>query len=131
MKCSISLAIGGETHSDSGKETLGHVGHDDTDEEDDRVQPVVTQDEGNDEEADTEEDSDPGDDVDEVLDLLGNGGLTSLQTGGKSSNPAHHGVVPDVDHHPDGGALDSVGGEERQVLRLERVLVGEFGASRL
>merc|ERR1719336_2872195 len=62
----------GETHSDSGKETFRDVGHDDTDEEDDSVQPVVTQDEGDDEEADTEEDSDASDDVDEVLDLLGN-----------------------------------------------------------
>ena len=38
----------------------------------------------------SEADSDAGDDVDEVLDLLGNWGLTSLKTGGKSGNSAHH-----------------------------------------
>merc|ERR1719336_712712 len=121
----------GETHSDSGKKTLRNVGDNDTDQEDDSIKPVVAEDEGNDEEGDSKEDSDTSDDVDEMGNFLGNGSLIRGQTRGKTSNPAHHRVVPDVDHHTDGGALDSVGGEERQVLRLQRVLVGEFGASRL
>ena len=81
------LGSQGETDSDGSKETLGHVGDDDPDEEDDRVQPVVAEDEGDDEEGDSEEDGDTGDDVDEVLDLLGNGGLATLKSGGQSSNP--------------------------------------------
>ena len=85
-----SLGGEGEADSDGGEETLGHVGHDDADQEDHGVEPVVAEDEGDDEEGDSEEDGDGGDDVDEVLDLLGNRGLTSLKTGGKTSNSAHH-----------------------------------------
>ena len=81
------LGCQSETDSDSSKETLGHVGDDDADEEDDRVEPVVAEDEGDDEEGDSEEDGDAGDDVDEVLDLLGDGGLASLKSGGEAGNP--------------------------------------------
>ena len=45
------------THSDSGKKTLRYIGHNDTNQEDDSVQPVVTQDEGNDEECHSQEHS--------------------------------------------------------------------------
>merc|ERR1719239_489754 len=107
MKCSISLAMG--------------VCHDDSDQEDDGVEPVVAEDEGDDEEADAEEDSDGGDDVDEVFNLLGDGGLPSLETRGESSNPSHHRVVSDVDDHPDAGALHCVCGEECKVSRLQWV----------
>ena len=63
------------THSDRGQQTLWHISHDDTDEEDDGLQPSVTQDEGQDEEGHAKEDSHARDDVDEVLDLLGDGCL--------------------------------------------------------
>ena len=43
------------------KRTFGHVGDDDSDEEDDGVEPVVAQDAGDQEEAHSEEDSDRGD----------------------------------------------------------------------
>merc|ERR1711953_1440655 len=69
----------GEADSDGGQETLGHVGYDDTDQEDDGVQPVVSENEGDDEEGDAEEDSDSSDDVDEVSNLLSNGSLVALQ----------------------------------------------------
>ena len=77
---------------DSGgsEQALRLVCHNHPDEKDDSVEPVVAEDEGDDEEGDSEEDGDGGDDVDEVLDLLGNRGLTSLKTGGKTSNSAHH-----------------------------------------
>ena len=111
-----------ETDSDSGQETLRHVGHNDTDQEDDGIKPVVAKDEGNDEEADTEEDGDSGDDVDEMLNFLGNGSLSSLKTRSKSSNPAHHSVVSNVDHHSNAGALNSVGREETNVLCFQGIL---------
>merc|ERR1719384_1086505 len=116
----------GEADGDGGQQTLGHVGHDDTDQEDDGVQPVVAEDEGDDEESDSEEDSDSGDDVDEVSNLLSNGSLVALQARGQTSNPAHHGVVSNVDHHSGGSSLHGVGGEESQVLGLQRIVVGEF-----
>ncbi len=69
------------THSDSSQETFWHVGDNDTDEEDDGLQPPVSKDEWEDEEGDTQEDSHASDDVDEVLDLFGDGSFSALQTG--------------------------------------------------
>ena len=94
------LCCQSETDSDGSEEALGYVCHNDPDEEDDSVEPVVAEDEGDDEEADAKEDSDSGDDVDEVLDLLGNGGLTNLQTRCESSDSSHDCVVSDVPSLP-------------------------------
>ena len=73
--------LGGEGQADgySGEQSLRYVGNNDSDEEDDGIQPVVTKDEGNDEEADTKEDCDPSDDMDEMSDLLCNGGVSSVE----------------------------------------------------
>ena len=46
-------------------------------------------------------------------------------------NPAHDGEVADVDDDAFGGALDGVGGEEGQVLGLQRVFVSELRRSGL
>ena len=78
-----------KTDGDSCKKSFRYIGDDDADEEDDRVEPVVAEDEGDDEEGDAKEDGDAGDDVDEVLDLFGDRGLTSLETGGQTSNPGY------------------------------------------
>merc|ERR1719341_1773209 len=123
--------LGGQRQADGdgGKKTFGHVGHDDADQEDDGVEPVVAEDEGDDEEGDTEEDSNAGDDVNEVFNLFGDGGLSSFKTRGQTSNPAHDSVVTDVDDHAHGGSLYCVGREEGQVLRLQGVLVSEFWAA--
>ena len=81
------LCCQSETNSDSSKEPLRYVRHNDPDEEDDSVEPVVAEDEGDDEEADAKEDSDGGDDVDEVGDLFGDRSVASVQSRSKSSNP--------------------------------------------
>ena len=112
----------GETDGDSCKKSFRYIGDDDTDEEDDSVEPVVAQDEGDYEETDAKEDGDGGDDVDEVLNLLGDRGLATLKSRDEPSNPAHHRVVSDVDHHPDTGSLNSVCREEGKVSCLEGVL---------
>merc|ERR1719336_3460893 len=125
------LGSEGETHSDSGKETLGDVGHDDTDQEDDSIKPVVAEDEGNDEEGDSKEDSDTSDDVDKMGNFLGNGSLIRSQTRGKTSNSSHDSVVSNVDDNTDGSSFHRIGGEESKILGLQWILVGEFGASGL
>ena len=84
------LCCQGETDGDSCKKSFRYIGDDDADEEYDSVEPVVAQDEGDYEETDAKEDGDGGNDVDEVLNLLGNRGLTSLKTRGKTSNSAHN-----------------------------------------
>lgn len=98
-------ALGGEcqTHSDSGKQTFGHVGHNDTNEEDDSVQPMVAQDESNHEESHTQEDGHTSDQVDEMVDFLGDGGLASVQTGGQTSDTSHDSVVTAADDHANTG----------------------------
>ena len=65
-----------KTHSDSGEQTFGHVSDNNTDQEDDSIKPIVAEDEGNDEERHTEEHSHSSDDVDEMSNLLSNGGVT-------------------------------------------------------
>jgi hypothetical protein len=101
-------ALGGErqTHSDSGEQTFGHVGHDDTNEEDDSVQPMVAEDESNDEEGHTQEDSHTSDQVDEMVDFLGDGGLAGAQTGGQASNTSHDSVVSAADDNAHGGTCE-------------------------
>ena len=91
------------THCDSGEQTLGHVGDNDTDEENDGIQPVVAQDEGDKEEGYTKEHSHPRDDVDEMLDLPGDRGLTHLESGGQVGNTAHDGSVTGTDDHAAAG----------------------------
>ena len=81
------LSCQSETDSGSSEEALRYVCHNDPHEKDDSVEPVVAQDESDYEETDTKEDGDCGDDVDEVLDLLGDRGLTSLKSGGQAGNP--------------------------------------------
>ena len=125
--------LGGQrqTDRDSGQQALGHIGHDNPDEEDNSVEPVVAEDKGDDEEGDPEEDGHPGDDVDKVGNLLGNRGLTRFQADGEAGNAAHHCVVANHDDNALGGALDGVGGEEGKVLGLERILVGVFRSAGL
>ena len=52
--------LGGESEADGdgGKKTLRNVGHDDSDQEDDSIQPIVAENEGDYEEGYPEEDSD-------------------------------------------------------------------------
>merc|ERR1712110_1208502 len=117
------LGSQGEADGDSGKETLGHIGHNYTNEEDDGIEPVIAKDEGNDEEGHTKKDCDGGDDVNEVFDFFGNWCLSTLEARSEASNPSHHRVVTDVDHHPDAGAFHGVGGEEANVLSFQGILV--------
>lgn len=66
-------------HSDSSQQSFRHIGHNNTNEEDDSLQPAVAQDDGQDEETESQEDGHTCDDVNEVLNLLGNGGLPRFQ----------------------------------------------------
>lgn len=88
-----------ETDGDSGEETFRHVGYDDTNKENDSVEPLVAQGQRNDEEGDAQEHGHSGDDVDEMFNLFGDGRLSATQSGSQSSNTAHYRVVSDVDDH--------------------------------
>lgn len=85
------------TYSDSGQQPLGYISHNDANEEDDGLQPAVAQDDGQDEEGDTQEDGHASDDMDEVLNLLGDGGLPSLKARGEGGDAAHDCAVSGAD----------------------------------
>ena len=64
------------TYGDSSEQSLRHVSHNDTNEEDDSIEPVISQDEGDDEEGHSEENGHSSDDMDEMGNLFGNGSVT-------------------------------------------------------
>ena len=91
-----------KTHSDSRQETFWHVGHNDTDEEDDGFQPAIPKDEWEDTEGNTQDDGHAGDDVDKVCYLDGDGSLATLQTGNQAGDTTHDGPVSGVDDDSSG-----------------------------
>ena len=126
-----ALGREGQAHGDSGQQTLWHVSDDDSDEEDNGVEPVIAQNEGDDEEGDAEEDGDTGDQVDEVVNLLGDWCLTGIKAGGQTGDPSHRRLITTADDHTLGRALDGVRREEREILGFQRVLIRELGRPRL
>ena len=129
----LGHALGGEreAHGDGGEQTLGHVGHNDADEKDDRVEPVVAEHERDDEERDAEEDGHARDQVNEVRYFARNRRLARVQARREVGYAAHDRAIAGANHHAGARALDGVGGEEGDVARLERILVGELGRARL
>jgi hypothetical protein len=59
-----------------------------TNEEDDRVEPLVAEEEGHHEEGDAEEDGHVGDQLDEVVQLLGDRSLALAQVRGEVGDPS-------------------------------------------
>ena len=80
-----------------------------TNKEDNSFEPVVAEDKSHDEESDTEENGNTGDDVDEMLDFLGDGRVTGVDVGGEGGDAAHDGVVTASDNNTTSGTLDAVG----------------------
>ena len=62
----------------------------------------LTDDESNNEESDSQEHSNTRDDVDEMRNLLGDGGVSGLNAGGQAGDATHTGVISDIDHQPAG-----------------------------
>lgn len=87
------------TYSHSSQQTLRHVSDDDTNEEDHSIEPVIAEDEGNDEEGDAEEDRHASDDVNKVLNLLGNRRLTHFKTGSEVSNSSDNSTIARIHHN--------------------------------
>ncbi|KAF1751148.1 hypothetical protein GCK72_017702 [Caenorhabditis remanei] len=75
-------SLGGEckTHGNGGDQSFWYVGDDNTDEENDSGKPMVSKDEGDDEEGDTKEDGDSSDKMDEMLDFTSNWGHSGVKS---------------------------------------------------
>lgn len=88
-----------------GQKTFGNIGDDDSDDEDDCVQPEVSQEEGDDEEGEAEEEGDGGDQMDEVGDLICHRSLSRcLQTRRQVGNSTHDSPITCADHDTSAGA---------------------------
>ena len=84
------------------KKTFGDVSDDDADEEDDGIEPLVAQGQGDDEEGDAQEDGHSGDEVNEMGNFTSDGRFIGLQTRSQSSDASHHRVVTDADDNGTG-----------------------------
>ena len=116
-----------QAYSDGGQKTFWNIGDDDSDEEDDGFDQVVSEDEGENEETDSEEYGDSGNDVDEMFDFSGDWGVTGFESGGETGNSAHDGVVTAENNDTFGGTFVTVGTEESDVFGFQWVFVGEIG----
>ena len=102
-----------------------------TNKEDNSFEPVVAEDESHNEESNSEENGNTGDDVDEMLDFLGDGRVTGVDVGGEGGDAAHDGVVTASDNDTTSGTLDAVGWEEGNVLGLQNLGLWVFGIAGL
>eukprot|EP00976_Prorocentrum_cordatum_P096718 1190680-Prorocentrum_minimum.AAC.6 len=114
-------ALGGERqrHGHGGKQTLGHVGDNDTNHEHNVLDDVSAEGDADDEEGNAENDGDGRDEVDELLNLDGDGGVVGGSLRGETGNLAHGGVVGGADDDADALTGGHDGGEEAKVLRLQ------------
>ena len=118
-----------QTDGDCGQQAFRHVRHNDADEEDDSLEPVVANAKGKNEEDGAQGGGEQGHQFDEVLDLQSNGGLRAAQASGEKGNLANEGRVTGSNDHASSSAFGDVRWEEGNVLRLQRVLMGALVAS--
>jgi len=86
------------TNGDGGEQSLGYIGDDDSNEEDDGVEPIIAEYESDDEERDAEEHGHARDEVDEVSDLTSYRRLTVTETRRQVSNATHHRTITSIHH---------------------------------
>lgn len=103
------LSLGVQPYRDSSQQPLWDIGHNDADEEDDCLEPGVTQNEGEDEEGHAQEHGHARNELDEMLNLNGDGRLAHLQARGQGGNAAHDGAVTCGYHHTPSGACRNKG----------------------
>ena len=127
LRTSVQLKEGDQpidiTECDLREDAFRHVGHEDRDEDEDVVEDRVSSNESNDEQQESIEEGDHSDDVHEAIELLAQCRLLRAQAAGETRDPSEHCVVADVHHDAHARALHCVRREERQVLRLHRVIM--------
>mmetsp|Transcript_17079 Transcript_17079/g.20562 ORF Transcript_17079/g.20562 Transcript_17079/m.20562 type:complete len:318 (-) Transcript_17079:784-1737(-) len=108
----------GQGHRDSGEQTLRHVGDNDTDNEDDILDNVGTHTHTDEEKADTQNNSDSGDQVHELLNLLSDWARVVHSLCGKTSDLAHGSAITSSDDNSPQASCGDHGSVEHQVLGL-------------
>lgn len=91
-------------HRQSGQKTFRNVSHDDSNQEDDSFDPLITHTEGEQTKGYAEYQGDSSDDGDEVMDFLSDGCVSHLKASGQVSDATHHSVVTNPDNYPSCGS---------------------------
>jgi len=86
------------TYSDGSEKSLGYIGHYDSNEKDDSVEPIIAEYECDDEEWDAEEDRNAGDEVNKVRYLTSYRRLTVPEAWRQVGDAAHHCTITRVHH---------------------------------
>ena len=116
-----ALGRQGQRHSHGGEETFRHVGDDDTNHEDDVLDDRRAVRQTDDEEDDTESNGHDGDELNELLNLLGDRRVFVARFGGETRDLTHHGAVSGADDDTAAGTRVNDGGVEAKVGRLKRL----------
>lgn len=90
---------------------------------------MVAQNECNNEECNAQEDSNAGDQMNEMVDFLCNWCFACVQTGCQTGNTSHNSVITAADDNTFGSAFDGICWEECQVLGFQWIFVSEFRAT--
>jgi len=90
------------TDGDGGQQSFWYVGDDDSNKEDDGVEPVVPKNECDNEERKAKEDGDTSDEVNEMSNLSCDWRIVHCQTGSQVSDATHHGTISGVDDYTTG-----------------------------
>ena len=112
-----------QTHRHCCQETLWNISDNDTNQKNHSFQPMVLEDEGNDEEGNTQSNSHTSNNVNEMLNLNSNRCLAMPKSTSKNGNSSHHGVVCSLNGNSLACSLHAICGEKCQVLCLNRILV--------
>ena len=126
---------------------LGHICHDDANDEDDGLNRSIAHGQRDDEEDDADGDGDGSDEVDKLADLkrrkhadgpkvqmsfhlLVDRSLARVKGGDQACDAAHHCLVPNLDHHPRADPLHHIGGEEGKDPGLQIIWVRAVASER-
>jgi len=126
-----SLSSQSQANGDGSQKTFWDVSDDNTDEEDNSFDQVVSENKGKNEETDSEEYGDSGNDMDEMFDFSGDWGITCFESGSETGDSAHNSVVTAKNNDTGGGTFVTVGTEESDVSGFQWVFVGEIWGSNL
>jgi len=116
-------SLGGQSkrHSDSSEKTLGYIGDNDTDSENEVSDRIISVDETKNKEGDTQEKSDSRDDLNESLNLNSKRSLGRLGSLGEVSNETNDSVVTSSEDDTSTSSGSALGTEESNILRFEDV----------
>ena len=87
-----------------------------TDEENDSFEPMISENECKNEESNTKENSNTGNNVDEMFNFLSDWGVSRVDICGQSSDTSHDSIVATSDDDSPGRSFNAIGREECDIF---------------